>query len=113
MMFPRRLTLHRAPVVRDRHRNPRRDWTRAELIQLPRCSVQPGAPPPEYTAGRDTTGTAWTVYALAAPRIDPTDRIEIDGGLHDIIGDPAVWPAGVALPPMTVILCRRWEEHHG
>lgn len=81
------------------------------LTPLPRCSVQPGAAP-ETLQGRDTTGIAWTVFALGAVDVRSTDTIRLPGSdrEYEIDGEPLRWPAGLLLQAQTVILLRRWEE---
>lgn len=83
----------------------------AATAPLTRCSVQPGAAP-EATQGRETTGIAWTVFALGHPDVRSTDTIRLPGSddEYEIDGEPLRWPAGLMLSAQTVILLRRWEE---
>lgn len=93
----------------DAHGVPTQGAVQTQPIE--RCSVQPGAAP-EATQGRETTGIAWTVYALGHPDVQSTDKIRLPGSDDDyeIDGEPLRWPAGLMLKAQTVLLLRRWEE---
>lgn len=89
-------------------------WDSPTRLVLTECSVQPGSPGPEVVGNRDTTSVVWTVYALGEVDVLATDRIELPGGsVYEVEGEPQRWAQGLALPPMTVILLRRWDELHG
>ncbi|WP_338683944.1 hypothetical protein QD712_25840 [Streptomyces acidiscabies] len=97
LMFFQSFTRVRAPLVEDRYRNKKRDWSSAQHTRIDGVNVQPAGAPArseEDTDDRQTTVTAWVLQTPEGVDLDllETDRIIFDGMTMEVDGKPARWP---------------------
>lgn len=67
-------------------------------VEVPGCYVQPRGTSDEDNDLRLTVTTGWLVFAPPGADIRPADRVRWNGGMYEVVGDPAAWapPGGPA-----------------
>ena len=78
----------------DAHNNPLETWT-PDVVPTRVQGVAPGAQNDESVQpGRDVSEVAWTVYAPAGTLVGARDRIEWQGDLYFVNGEPRDYTHG-------------------
>ena len=78
----------------DAHNNPTESWV-PDAQRTPVHGVAPGAQNDESVQpGRDVSDVSWTVYAPAGTTVGPRDRIEWQGDLYFVNGEPRDYTFG-------------------
>ncbi len=85
-----------APLVVDpRDGSQYRDWDNASRTTVTQASVQPFPMAEklnfEDNRDREFSRTAVRIFAPPGTRVEPTDRIEFDGGVYDVFGQAGPW----------------------
>ena len=88
------VTVVRAPLAANRYGGQIRDWANATRTDVEGVSVQPG-PSTEDVRDRELLVGTWTLYGPRGRDIDllATDRVQVDGMVLQVDGDPNRWPA--------------------
>jgi hypothetical protein len=89
-------TIVRAALVTDSRDNSEyRDWDNATRTDIPDSNIQPFPMAEklnfEDNRDREYSRTAIRVYAPPGTVVEPTDRIEFDGGTYDVFGAAGPW----------------------
>jgi hypothetical protein len=97
LLFHQSFVRVRAPLVKDRYSNEKRDWGSAERTLVPGVNIQPAGVPArseESTDDRQTTVTAWNLQTREGVDLDllETDRVEFDGMTLEVDGKVGRWP---------------------
>lgn len=80
------VTLVHAELVSDSYNNRIRDWPNA--TRIPTRAVVDGTVTAEATDGKDQTDTVYRVYLPAGTAITAQDRLEWDGLVLEVNGEP-------------------------
>lgn len=92
------VTVLDAPLVQDaRHGTTRRDWKTAATTVLRGCSVQPYSAT-ETTEDREFTDTHMRLFAPYGDLPQATSRVQVDGVLYEVDGEPARWRDDMGVP---------------
>lgn len=102
------VTRLRGVLADDGHGNETEDWATPDMLDIERCTVQPGSSQ-ELLAGRDATLIQYTVRVCGQVDVKSTDRIQYLGVTYDIDGQPLLWPSPTGALTHTIILLRTWE----
>lgn len=83
------------------------DWSTAARLDIPHCAVAPHAST-EDNVGRTAVITGLDVYMPTGTDLLPTDRLEVRGGVYEVVGDVADWrnPFTGARPGMVAVVQR-------
>jgi hypothetical protein len=97
LFFHQQFVRVRAPLVEDRYKNKKRDWSSAVRVTISGVNIQPAGTPvrsEEDTDDRQTTVTAWNLQSAEGRDLDllETDRIEFDGMTLEVEGKVGRWP---------------------
>ena len=92
---PHAIRVHRYTLgAPDAHNNPLETWT-PDAVPTRVQGVAPGAQNDESVQpGRDVSEVAWTVYAPAGTLVGARDRIEWQGDLYHVNGEPRDYTQG-------------------
>lgn len=82
------VTIVHAELVSDSYNNRIRDWPNATRTTV-RAVVQ-GADSAEATDGKDQTDTVYSIYLPAGTAITAQDRLEWDGLVLEVDGEPTL-----------------------
>lgn len=104
MRLSDQVTQVRAPLVPDRYGNLRRDWAAATRTVRP-ADVQPLSTD-EVTVDQQRTITRWRMVLHPDRDVEPTDRIEWDGGTYEVDGDVRRWKRRGAVHHLQAVLMR-------
>ena len=110
-MFPTPFTLgHRVHSLGalDAHNNAVDAW--ADPVPILVHGVAPGASQEAVAAGRDVSSVAWTVYAPAGTLLGARDRVEWQGDLYFVNGEPRDYTFGPFGPFGGVVIELRRTE---
>lgn len=100
------ITRQRPMLVDDGHGNQIPDWSNPDSLDIPGCSVQPGASQ-EDLINRDATLIAYTVWAPAGADVNAGDHVTFGSTIFEVDGEPERWATGIL--DHTKILLTRWE----
>ena len=94
----------------DAHNNPLETWTPDAVPTRVQC-VAPGAQNDESVQpGRDVSDVSWTVYAPTGTLVGARDRIEWQGDLYHVNGEPRDYTFGPFGPFGGVVIELRRTE---
>lgn len=84
------------------------DWTNPDRLEIQECSVQPAGTSLTQDGRVQGVMDGLTVYAPEDADIQAGDRIEYQGKVYTINGDPLIWP-GVARMQHMQLNLQRWR----
>lgn len=87
------VTRLRPAYVDDGHGNMVPDWGAPDELPITWCSVQPGVSQ-EDRVNRDASLIAFTVWASGDVDVTATDRVEYNGTIFEVDGEPERWQVG-------------------
>ena len=91
---PQSVTVHRYTLgAADAHGNAAESWV-ADVAPTLVHAVAPGASAEALQTGRDVSKVAWTVYAPTGTVVAARDRIEWQGDLYHVDGEPRDYTHG-------------------
>lgn len=89
------ITRLRAPLVTDRYGNQQRDWPNASRSELVGCALAPrsafqteGEP---HLQNRGAVIIGYSIYCPPGADLAATDRVDLDGDVYEVEGQPGVW----------------------
>lgn len=93
--FAQTIVRLRAPLVEDRYKNAKRDWTDPGRLTIPGVNLQPAGSPAsdEDTLDRQITVTSWRLYTPRGMDLDllETDRVEYGAMILEVVGKVGRW----------------------
>lgn len=89
----RTVTRLRAPVIENRYGDDERDWTAPASAEIAGCALQPATSTETLDPTRQTVITRWQLFAPPGTDLAAFDRIDVDGVVYEVDGDPADWSA--------------------
>ena len=84
------------------------DWSNPDTLVISECSVQPTTTSLSQDGRVLGVTDGLTVYAPADADVQAGDRIEYNGDVYTINGDPLIWPAAGKLDHIQLNL-ERWR----
>lgn len=84
------------------------DWTNPDRLEIKECSVQPAGTSLTQDGRVQGVMDGLTVYAPEDADVQAGDRIEYQGRVYTINGDPLIWP-GVARMQHMQLNLQRWR----
>jgi hypothetical protein len=110
MTAPGRQTVYRlrATTAQDSHGNDVEDWAAPARKAIRGCAVEPGAPQ-EYLIGRDASRVQWFVMAPLGADIKGPDRVEWQGTVYEVSGQPAPWESGSGRLDYLAVVLQTWN----
>lgn len=84
------------------------DWSNPDRLDIPECSVQPASTSLSQDGRVLGVMDGLTVYAPVTADVRVGDRIEWNGGIYTINGEPLIWP-GVARMQHIQLNLQRWQ----
>ena len=84
------------------------DWTKADRLTINGCSVQPASTSLSQDGRVLGINEQWTAYLPEGSDVKAGDRIEFEGKVYTINGDPKEWTAPFTRSNMQLNLTR-WE----
>ena len=84
------------------------DWSNPDTLVIPECSVQPSSTSLSQDGRVLGVQDGLTVYAPIDADVEAGDRIEYNGKVYTINGDPLIWPAAGKLEHIQLNL-QRWR----
>lgn len=88
------ITVLRAPLTGNRYGGQIRDWTAPARTEVVGVSIQP-ANTTEDVRDREQLVNTWSLFTPRGIDLDllATDRVEWNGRILQVVGDPNRWPA--------------------
>ena len=80
----------------------------ASEVDVPGCSVQPGASA-EVLAARQGVSVRWTVYAPSSVVVTARSAVRYAGTLYQVDGEPQRWPSPTGALDHVVVLLVDWR----
>lgn len=110
MTAPGRQTVYRlrATTAEDDHGNQVEDWDNPARKAVRGCAVEPGAPQ-EYLIGRDAERVQWFVMAPYGADIRSSDRVEWQGVVYEVSGQPAPWKSDSGRLDYLAVVLQVWN----
>jgi len=110
MTAPGRQTIIRlrATTATDDHGNDVPDWSAPGRKPIRGCAVEPGAPQ-EYLIGRDASRVQWFIMAPARTDVKGSDRVEWQGVVYEVSGEPAPWASESGRLDYLAIVLQTWN----
>lgn len=84
------------------------DWDNATRHCVVGCSVQPASTSLSQDGRVLGISDSWTAYLPPSADVQAGDRIEFDGQIYTIMGEPRVWTGALNLSNIQLNLTR-WE----
>jgi len=84
------------------------DWNNTDRLLIEGCSVQPAATTLSQDGRVLGTSESMTAYLPDDSDVKAGDRIEYDGKVYTIMGDPKIWKGPLNMSNMQLNLSR-WE----
>ncbi|WP_431881573.1 phage head completion protein [Micromonospora chalcea] len=102
------ITVLRAALVDDGYGNEAPDWANPTRVDVTGCRLQP-IPAEDYVLDREAVTTRWRLFAPPGIDLRATDRVEHNGAVYDVDGDPQRWPSPTGRLNHVEALLRRTE----
>ena len=103
----RTITRLRAPSVANRYGDPEPDWSAATALTVAGCAVQPSGSTEFTDPTRTAVTTRWNLYAPPGTDLAAGDRVDVEGTVYEIDGEPFEWLApGGNLDHVAAVLAR-------
>ena len=84
------------------------DWDKADRLEITGCSVQPSSTSLSQDGRVLGINNSWTAYLPEGSDVQAGDRIEFDGQVFTINGEPKKWTGALNLSNVQLNLTR-WE----
>lgn len=105
---PRYVTRLRATVAEDSYGDPVTSWEYSERFPF-RAEVQAVSSTDAEGSARVILRDERALFAPGAPDLRHDDRVEVDGEVWRVDGDPLTFSGGLASPVYTTATLRRFE----
>ena len=85
------------------------DWDNTDRLEVNGCSVQPASTGLSQDGRVLGISEGFTVYLPVDADVQAGDRIEYDGNVYTINGDPKIWPSATGRVSHMQLNIERWR----
>ena len=85
------------------------DWNNADTLEICGCTVQPASTGLSQDGRVLGINEGFTVYLPPGADIQAGDRIDFEGNVYTINGDPKIWPSATGRVSHMQLNIERWR----